>query len=353
MKVTFLIGNGFDINCGLKCQYKDVYRDYIVRDSRSINIEKFKREISENLDNWSDFEVEMSNYYSKCNTDDEFIECLRDFKIYLAMHLKKEEESFRNRYSGNGYILNKIKQEMETSFKTFFQDITNNLTTNIQNQINITGISFDFISFNYTEVFDDIYKIYLGSTEANNVIHIHGNLNETVLGMDNIEQFRNTKNGKLISDRAQRAFIKPVFNQQFDTYRVDKATAFIKESDIICSFGMSWGISDKTWTKLVLDWVAGNPSRQLFVYRYKDSKKSFGTIDERMDNEDEAKKNFLKEQKIEDSSEFFEQLHIPCGKNIFNIDTVIEEATEEYEDITREKENKRKAYGAYLPISHG
>lgn len=28
MNITFLIGNGFDLNCGLKSKYSDVYDQY-------------------------------------------------------------------------------------------------------------------------------------------------------------------------------------------------------------------------------------------------------------------------------------------------------------------------------------
>ena len=41
----FLIGNGFDLNCGMNTRFSDVYKEYVNSDSKSPIIESFKREI--------------------------------------------------------------------------------------------------------------------------------------------------------------------------------------------------------------------------------------------------------------------------------------------------------------------
>ena len=41
MIITFLVGNGFDLACGLKTKYTDVYEKYCVTESSNENIKNF------------------------------------------------------------------------------------------------------------------------------------------------------------------------------------------------------------------------------------------------------------------------------------------------------------------------
>ncbi|MBR5952225.1 MAG: hypothetical protein IKZ85_03035, partial [Pseudobutyrivibrio sp.] len=77
MDIVFLLGNGFDLNCGLKTSYKDMYAGYIESKSQSEVIAKFKDEISGDIDSWADFELEMAEYASKLNSGRELLECIR------------------------------------------------------------------------------------------------------------------------------------------------------------------------------------------------------------------------------------------------------------------------------------
>ena len=45
MNVTFLIGNGFDLACGMKTRYSDVYERYIKTPSATPIIEQFKDDL--------------------------------------------------------------------------------------------------------------------------------------------------------------------------------------------------------------------------------------------------------------------------------------------------------------------
>lgn len=64
-----MIGNGFDLNCGLKTQYRDVYAGYIRTEANSNVISQFKRDIESDIENWSDFELAMGEYISKLNSE--------------------------------------------------------------------------------------------------------------------------------------------------------------------------------------------------------------------------------------------------------------------------------------------
>ncbi|EMG27701.1 AbiH family protein [Listeria fleischmannii] len=62
MNITFLIGNGFDIEIGLKTKFSDFYKQ--LRDEKRKRNHIYK-EITENPDKWSDFEVALGNYTKK------------------------------------------------------------------------------------------------------------------------------------------------------------------------------------------------------------------------------------------------------------------------------------------------
>ena len=78
-KSVVIIGNGFDLNCGLKTRYKDIYKQYKLSPSMNKTIIDFKNDIDPNSENWSDFEFGMSEYAKKFDSEDGFIECLEDF----------------------------------------------------------------------------------------------------------------------------------------------------------------------------------------------------------------------------------------------------------------------------------
>ena len=60
MNIVYLIGNGFDINIGLKTRYKDFYDYYLALDSSGDNehVKKLKEHLKETLSTddkyWSD-----------------------------------------------------------------------------------------------------------------------------------------------------------------------------------------------------------------------------------------------------------------------------------------------------------
>lgn len=96
MNITFMIGNGFDLNCGVKCRFKDAYSVYCETPSENILVASFKQEIDENIEDWGDFEVAMANHFSTFDSEEDFIYCLRDFKKFLVEYLENEEKNFKS-----------------------------------------------------------------------------------------------------------------------------------------------------------------------------------------------------------------------------------------------------------------
>ena len=100
MNITYIIGNGFDINLGLKSRYVDFYKDYIKRSSTddAVYIQKFRNEINEfvkqdsnkkdeNTIDWRDLEVALGHWTEKLKVDEveplyiNLIDALKDYLI--------------------------------------------------------------------------------------------------------------------------------------------------------------------------------------------------------------------------------------------------------------------------------
>ena len=314
----FLIGNGFDLNCGMNTRFSDVYKEYVNSDSKSPIIEAFKREISSDIDRWSDFEMEMCDYAQSLKTEKEFVECVRDFSVYMREYLGRGQKLFFKRI--NDEAKEKIiHDEMVDSFSGFYKGISHNVNSTMS--IRDAGLrrNIQVISFNYTEVFDYAMEKAFDqySYRAPQIIHIHGKLgDDPTLGIDNENQW---KAAYPLSRNGKRAFVKPFFNEEYDRMRVVEAVNIINSADTICTYGLALGESDLTWRNVLIDWLQRNTKNHLFVYRYGISQKTYRTVDEKMEIEEIEKINLLKEWGIDNSSNIFDRLHIPCGRNIFNI----------------------------------
>ena len=215
MNITFLIGNGFDMNLGMKTRYTDMYDSYINSKSSNEVIAQFKKDLKKDehkhYENWSDFEMGMAFYARNFSNESDFVACIRDFKTHMVKWLKNEEVGFAKTILPN----NKIGNEMVKSIESFYVGSTPNVKYTIEDIIfQENHCDCNFITFNYTFALDAIIARTSKLFNANKMtyaihepIHIHGDLeNDVVLGVDNKDQinsfFRTTRKTNL-------AFIKP------------------------------------------------------------------------------------------------------------------------------------------------
>ena len=331
MRITFLIGNGFDVGCGLKSRYIDTYDEYISVKPTSSNLKKFKRDLDGDYDTWSDFELGMAEYARNFNSEDDFVECIRDYSLFLHHHLVKEEENYKSELTKmSAYKRNAILDRMEESIYEFYSGTTNSLEKYIVKLINNeTKVNFSFINFNYTIVFDLLLEMMKERMKKNKKnlyydfnagIHIHGRLNnDMVLGVDSEEQLKDIP--FKLTDNGKRAFIKPFFNQIFDDDRVEQTRDIIRNSDIICVFGMTLGDSDLTWRTELIDWLKSDKEHHMFFYDIGLMITKGNLAFDRL----QKSENKVKELACRLSLDYDlvkDKIHIPVGKLFFNPSTV-------------------------------
>ncbi len=322
MSTLFMIGNGFDLNCGLKTRYIDVYNEYIKTESLTENISKFKKDISDNYSTWSDFEMGMSKYAQVFDSEQNFVECVDDFRTFLKLYLENEEKSFIDLISHSS-VADDINNEIKKSLIYFYNGITKNIDLEMINRRAGEIRYMSFVSFNYTKIFDYMINIAYKSmvdTSVPKVTHVHGDLYDLTLGVDNEEQLTTAFD---VTNLSRRCFIKPYFNQEYDYQRISETMEKINKTQTICVYGMSLGESDLTWRNKLIDWLSSSQGNHLFIYDYDLLDINTDIIHKRMDIEENAKLMLFNKWGISKIDSYFDRLHIVCGKNIFNVNQFI------------------------------
>ena len=261
MRIAYLIGNGFDLNLGLKTSYKDFYEYYLKLNSDNDHVLEFKKELSKNMENWSDLERELGEYSTKFSyyESDAFISLLDDIQDALVDYLKIQQDLYEpliadinkvydDIFCPEKYLTEKEKDYIEMFKKTFNEDLC----------------EVDVIVFNYTNTFEkivnwsgrDIIMGIHGGTKKKfqcifkNLEHIHGTVDKDMLmGVNDLGQISN-KNFEKNQDVID-ALVKPMMNKLTGSYREEKCENAILKADIICIFGMSLGITDRKWWELI------------------------------------------------------------------------------------------------------
>lgn len=275
MNITFFIGNGFDINLGLKTQYSCFYQ-YFIEHAQKDNI--IRNWIDGNEQLWADLEEKLGQELEKVSEDslEQFYEDKEEMDRLLIEYLEKEQEKYCfDDVEG-------IKREFSRSMINFSQglpvDNVDSLKTTME-KYKSEDFIYSYITFNYTNVLDKIIALYenasvIANHQGNNstrsnrigkIIHIHGTTNEEmILGVNDESQIANTylKEDNLFLD----TFVKKRMNNSIGQRKVENAIDIINKSHIICVFGMSIGNTDKMWWEELIKWLGSNENNKLVIY---------------------------------------------------------------------------------------
>ncbi|MBD5168787.1 MAG: hypothetical protein HDT20_01475 [Oscillibacter sp.] len=288
MNITYILGNGFDIQLGLNSRYSDFLNEYIRSDDAdSANIKMFKQYLSEtpNLALWSDAEKAMGEHMGEFDEDTlaTYIEQISDFEIKMAEYLEREQAQC--------LFVEKVK--IKESFMDFllysFEDLLNRGKDELSDSWEAGSNTFNFITFNYTDLLDNIIECCVdkngrfGSRWADgelyvdslgSICHVHGTLNSHPIMGVNDESQLNTNGGVYLTNRVKRKFIKPHLNQAARLGGDVRGQAIIANSDLIVIYGISYGATDNLWWSEIRNWLEKRSSHKLIAF-IRDSGKTF------------------------------------------------------------------------------
>lgn len=276
MKITYIIGNGFDINLGLRTGYENFYNWYIGQSSKKDSdvVKKFKNEINNYIEkkgteiNWSDLESGLGKYSSEVSTD-HFLELYMDIATGLKTYLKGEYKFFDKTL----YDEEKFRGFLEDPISGYFNDARTKklqefvFNHRLDDEINI-------ISFNYTNTIEDLladtqdgWKKKDGSyVKLKPVAHIHHTLSEgnIVFGVNDIQQIANPS--YQTNEAIQDLFVKPRANDVLNMYVHIGAEYIIRDTNLFVLFGVSVGATDRKWWNLIGDRLASSSDARMLWF---------------------------------------------------------------------------------------
>lgn len=259
MQILYIIGNGFDLNIGMKTSYKDFFDHYKSKESPNKNVENLKKNISENYNNWSDLEIALGRYTNELKTLEEFDQVFEDIGEKLAEYLELEESKFEesdiNRERFFKYLVtpeNELRQIDKNRITEYKRNFFNN------------HWGLDIFTFNYTTILEKI----IGEDQKNIRIGNHPNINSkanvTLKGIEHIHGFTDQRMVLGVNDKSQiknksfqenqdvlEAIVKSECNLTYGHTIDDLFKTKIKAASMICIFGSSIGDTDNMWWELI------------------------------------------------------------------------------------------------------
>ncbi|MBD5440256.1 MAG: hypothetical protein HDR33_04460 [Treponema sp.] len=275
MKITFLIGNGFDLNLGLDTTYNSFLKHYLKDTANDSDvIKEFKSKIQQDLDCWACAELAFGKITSHFqNTSEEvqnFSNCHIDFCEHLAEYFRFQEK--RIDYKKNKDL---IEKAFCTSLSKCDLGLREEQRNNLKNLVTSQGsnIEFNFINFNYTNTLDNFVKL-IDNTESMKLItfqkmsfyntigkiyHVHGTTEkDMVFGVNDESQITNLKLFEGQQEVFKNQLIKRETNKMYEERIDEKVFDVLKNSHLIYIFGMSIGKTDADWWNNISRLLAKN-----------------------------------------------------------------------------------------------
>ena len=322
MKITFLIGNGFDLNLGLRTTYKAFYKNYIESlDRKTVNNNILYKYISQDIEDWVDFETRLGlftfpresnekknlikqakglsndNNYIENEVDTEIsaeklLSALTDFRKDFRKYLTLESKRLSDYDTG-------VSEVLLNGLVNFANDYDDNEKINIYSimnshvrrysdskKMNILPIDYSFLTFNYTEFLEigkkginveelnkkitqifanENYNSFKITAKIEQIYHVHSKLSGGMfLGVDNKQQL----DSKRFNNKQLTSLIKPLSNEKFNNNITEIADKELFSSNIIVIYGTALGITDLTWWKKIITFLKKNHSNIILIHKF-------------------------------------------------------------------------------------
>lgn len=263
MKVVYLIGNGFDLNLGLKTSYSDFYTYYLNIESNDIQIAQLKEHLKHDKDNegryqyWSDLEIAMGEYTKEFSRREDMEKVYNDLNDNLRDYIMKVEQ---DNIQSDADKKDKLKRDLAHPERYLREIFKEEFRSYVKKWETSTYETF-IISFNYTNTIEAILNmkgsgsIEIGQTIFNRsnllypIIHIHGLSNTPIIGLNDVSQIRNESFKE--DEDVQEFLLKPKINKAVGHLNDKKSLFNISQANLIYLFGVSLGDTDKLWWEAV------------------------------------------------------------------------------------------------------
>lgn len=332
MNIVYLIGNGFDINIGLKTRYKDFYDYYLSFNPTSDNeqVKKLKSHLKEKLSTddkyWSDLEIALGNYTTNFSSLEEMELAYNNLNDKFRDFIIAVDE---DKLDLSKFNIEKLKKSLAHPENCFCRAEKESLRKFYANWKN-SDCDVKLISFNYTSTVEQLLNYHASQVRLDiwplntnckvnlsQIIHIHGNSNIPLIGLNDKSQIANPELREMVE--VQEYLIKPLLNNM-QGHRIESdSLQAIKSADVICVYGLSLGRTDADWWNAIAQTLLSKESRLIF-YAYDDEVSSFRVqYINRMKRR--WKETFLNSTKLteEEKKKVFDKIFVVNRPTVFDI----------------------------------
>ena len=276
MNVTYIIGNGFDLNLGLKTSYHDFYNYYKNVPSPNDDIKDLKEDIKSNINQWSDLEYKIGQYTSVFPDSGKrrMINIQLDLAKNLKNYLKGVSESMPIT-KGSGLL--SLSDDLGNPDK-YLTKRENKRLVEFYNSINSSSSFVHIITLNYTSFIENLLGFQTGivldlqpsgfngkTVSINKILHLHEKLEGNILiGVNDESQIANE--AFRTDPTLKEILIKPVANQMFGTDVDEECESIIDTTNLFVLFGVSLGDTDRKWWERIASRLQQDRARMLIFH---------------------------------------------------------------------------------------
>ena len=335
MKILYLIGNGFDLHVGLRTGYQHFLKYYLdqpipsdVDEVGQRFIKRLKQSIGNDITLWSDLEIEYGKHMAKLGSvgsavhsvEDEFDIINDDIRTHLSKYIAKEDE--------RSFFTEDAKKSFVADITSPYKNLLDYHQANIQNRRRRgwSGSSniIDIISFNYTRTIEHLLgkmPLQTGGFEFHEPIHVHGYHNSRmVFGVNDLSQIGNEELRK--STYIKDALVKSSNNHTYGDNHTNTCKDLIKDAQLICCYGLSFGDTDKMWWEKVCEAMMNNGDIITVLFSHSDRIIDFANSGHKIERlKRRIKDQFLSKGGLKEPAKqsVSERIFVSINNPIFNI----------------------------------
>jgi hypothetical protein len=327
MNIVYLLGNGFDVNLGMETKYSNFYNNYYLKlpkDEDSSVIAQFKEKLQGDLENWSDLEFRLGTYLTNMN-EEEAVE----LHGHLVENLSKYIELEENKYPFDKDQVSVFASNLINPESKLVQKEREEIKTH-KRQWERSSWDIKIITFNYSKSVERLIKGTKGLIGRHNpynmeinyteLEHIHGLTSERmILGVNDSSQIanENLRNSQRVANR----YVKTSCNA---TTRLDhdaRCAQWISKANLICTFGLSFGDTDKKWWEAVGNRLMEDCKMILFEYN-PDKTFNGNQQADQIEEEGVIKERFLSKTNVKKDSwdNVKKNIYVAYNTNMFKMD---------------------------------
>lgn len=331
MNVLFLIGNGFDINAGLKTSAKELvqikYKEYLdgLKQDKGSDFPKYLTTLHESIENkienWSDVEMALGDLTARYNekelSETDFLQAFDNLREKLAEYLLEEVAK-----TDQIKISESVAQELRNNILNYMRDGLNRVDRlkidSFQHGKLRENINVSFVNFNYTILLERILRECAGHGMLTKIFkpgqlryvtdigpmpfHIHGEVQSRdgiIIGVNDEKQIA-AEPFRLSADLTSE-LIKPTVNDMCGEQKNELFKKYISDSTIIIIFGMSLGATDAIWWKEIAQHLLTSANTFLIIGSRIDKEGYISSASLKPKLREQIKTKFLKSSGIDES----------------------------------------------------